>query len=139
MAIVVSKVKNKVFEYIPISERNSENPVKVKIRLIPKTERAKLEDALLKINPDGTFTFANATYVLEMFRRGVVDIEGLLDENGNEIKVEKDADGYLTYEFIELLPDDFIQEVGNVIVSISKDPQNAELYLGNQNVQEGEG
>ena len=130
MALKVSKLTKREFTYIPIEEREEKNPVKFIIRLLPKMVRAKLEDSLLKINQDGTFAFANATYVLEMFKRGVVDIQGLVDEDGKEIKVEKTPDGHLTDEFIEMLPDELIQEVGNVIISIAKDPKNANFYLG---------
>ena len=129
MAIVVQKIKTKEFKYIPVDERESENPVVFKLRLVPKTERAKLEDGLLKISQDGTFNFANATYILEMFKRGVVDIEGLVDEEGNLIKVKKEH-GVIADSFIEMLPDELIQEVGNVIIAISKDPKNYKIYLG---------
>ena len=132
MAIVVKKVKNKEFTYIPVDERKEKNPVKFKIRLINKINRAKLEDGLLKINQDGTFNFANVSYIIEMFKLGVINIEGLVDEEGKKIKVPKDENGYITDGFIEMLPDSLIQEVGNVIIAISKDPNNADVYLGNE-------
>ena len=132
MAITVTKIKKREFDYIPVEERNEKAPVIFKLRLVPKAERARLEDGLLKINQDGTFNFANASYILEMFRRGVEDITGLKDEDGKEIKVEKDGNGYISYDFVEMLPDELIQEVGNVIIAISKDPKNYKVYLGQE-------
>jgi len=130
MAIKVVKQEKREFTYIPIEERGSENPVKVIFKPLTKSERAALEDKLIRINPDQTMTVANATYILEVFKTAVVDIQGLIDENGNEVKPKKEH-GVLAQEFIEMLPDDFIQEVGNVIIAVSKDPQNADVYLGN--------
>jgi hypothetical protein len=130
MAIKVVKQEKREFTYIPVEERGSENPVKVIFKPLTKSERAALEDKLIRINPDQTMTVANATYILEVFKTAVVDIQGLIDENGNEVKPKKEH-GVLAQEFIEMLPDDFIQEVGNVIIAVSKDPQNADVYLGN--------
>ena len=129
MAIKVVKQTKKEYEYIPVAEREEENPVKVIIRPLTKTERAKLEDKLVRMNQDQSISIANATYILEIFRLGVVDIKGLVDEDGKEVKVEK-VNGILTQEFVDMLPDEFVQEVGQVIVAISKDPQNADMYLG---------
>ena len=130
MAIKVVKQEKKEFTYIPVEERGSENPVKVVFKPLTKAERAALEDKLIRINPDQTMTVANATYILEVFKTAVVDIQGLIDEEGKEVKPKKEH-GVLAQEFIEMLPDDFIQEVGNVIIAVSKDPQNADIYLGN--------
>ena len=131
MAIKVVKQIKKEYEYIPVAEREEKNPVKVIIRPLMKTERAKLEDKLVRMNQDQSISIANATYILEVFRLGVVDIKGLVDEEGKEVKVEKE-NGVLTQEFVDMLPDEFVQEVGQVIVAISKDPQNADMYLGKE-------
>ena len=130
MAITVTKIKKKEFDYIPVDERTEKTPVVFKLRLVSKSERARLEDGLLKINQDGTFNFANASYILEMFRRGVTDIVGLKDENDKKIDIEKDGNGYISYDFMEMLSDELIQEIGNVVIAISKDPKNYKVYLG---------
>ena len=74
-------------------------------------------------------TFASASTNIETFQRGVTNWVNLLDENGKQIKPDK-MNGMLTDDAINILPIDIITEVANVIVGITKDPDNADIYIG---------
>jgi len=129
MAITVVSKKQE-YEYIPISERLSDKPVKFKFRPLTKEEKAKLEDRLIIMSPDQDIYIANASFLIGAIRLALLDVENLFDENGKEIKPTFE-NGQVSLSFIELLPDEIVQELGQVIVSVSKDPANADLYLGN--------
>ena len=129
MAIKIS-TKKETYTYIPISEREEKKPSSFIFKLLSKTEQAKLEDNIMKFDPQGqSITLANASYLLNAIKMSLKDIKNILDDEGKEIKLVI-KDGMVTDDFIEMLPDSVLQELGNVIISVSKDPANADLYLG---------
>ncbi len=129
MALTVSTKPVKTYEYIPLSERGEEKPFTINIRPLTKREYALIEDKIAKFYRDETMTFASASTNIETFQRGVTGWNNLLDENGKQIKPDK-MNGMLTDDAINLLPIDIITEVANVIVGITKDPENTDIYLG---------
>jgi len=130
MAIKVVKTKEE-YEYIPVSERGEKNPATFVIRPLSKSEQAKLEDRVLNIDSAlGTISMANASFLLNAFILGVKDIKNIVDENGKEIKPVITENG-IDIGFLDLLPDEIIKEVAEVIINISKNPQDADVFLGN--------
>jgi len=131
MALKVSKKLQKEYRYIPIIERDSEKPTIFIIRVLSKKEKAELEDNLVSINQvNQSMKIANSSFIIGAVKKGLVRVENLLDEDGKSIEVKRDSNGEISDEFLDLLPDEIINELGNVIIAISKDPNNAELYLG---------
>ena len=131
MALKVSKRLQKEYRYIPLIERDSEKPTTFIIRVFSKKEKAELEDNLVSINQiNHLMKIANSSFIIGAVKRGLVRVENLLDEDGKPIEVKRDSNGEVSDEFLDLLPDEIINELGNVIIAISKDPNNAELYLG---------
>jgi len=130
MAITLIKKKQE-YTYIPVSEREEKNPVKFIFRLLTKEEKAKLEDKLVLVNNDQTINIANASYLLGAIKIALKKVENLLDENGEQVKI-KFIHNQVSDEFLDMLPDEILQELCQVIVSVSKDPVNADIYLGNK-------
>ena len=129
MAIRV-KHYEKQYEYIPLEDRNSENPTVFVFRRLSHEEMAKLEDNLITMYQDQSVTIKNASYLLNVIRLALVDVKNLLDENGKEIKLTFDDEGLVSSDFIELLPSDLLLELGSTIANVSKFPNMADVYLG---------
>ena len=128
MAIKAIK-RESSYTYIPLEERGEEKPTTFTFRLLTKEEKAKLEDKLVKVNQDETINISNSSYILGAFRLCVDKVENFIDEKGAEIPVRKSG-GLVSEEFMNLLPDEVITEIGNVIINISKNPAQASLFLG---------
>ena len=128
MAIKVSQGKTKTYKYVPLSEREDEKPFSVTIRPLSSRELAILEDKLIKVSKDETISFNSGSFNWDVCKHGIVDWENLTDEKGKQVAI-KVKDGLVTDESLNKLPLYIITEVAGVITSISKDPENAELFI----------
>jgi len=128
MAIKAVK-RESIYKYIPLEERGEKQPTTFHFKLLTKEEKAKLEDKLVKVNQDETINISNASYILGAFKLCVEKVENFIDESGAEVPVTKDK-GLVSNSFLDMLPDEIITEVGNVIINISKNPQQASIFLG---------
>lgn len=129
MALTITKTVD-TYEYIPMIERDAEAPFTVKISRILPRQFTILEDKMAKINKDESISFTTGSFNWEVIKKGVVGWENLLDDTGKTIKCSKSGAGEALDASLNLLPMSIITEVANVIVGISKDPENAEAYLG---------
>lgn len=130
MALVVKK-SQETYEYVPLTERNEENPFTVIIKRLPPRQFTILEDKMAKINQDESISFTTGTFNWSVIKKGLIDWSNMLDENNKPIYPNKNGTGELLDTTLDLLPMDIISEIANVIVGISKDPDNADIYLGN--------
>ncbi len=89
-----------------------------------------LEDKMAKINKDESISFTTGSFNWEVLKKGTTGWDNLLDEKGKEVKPNKNGQGEILDSSLDLLPLSIITEIANVIVGISKDPDNAEVYLG---------
>jgi len=132
MAIKINKEqRNITYKYIPIMERGEKDPFTVEIRPLTSKELIEIEDKMIKMNKDESISIATGTYHWEVCKKGIVDWSNFLDENNKEIQIKKNIYG-VEDEILNLLPISLITEIGNVIVGISKDPENAKIYLGQE-------
>ncbi len=129
MALTTQKTA-KDYEYVPIIERDSENPFTVKLKRIMPRQFTILEDKMAKINKDESISFTTGTFNWEILKKGVTGWDNLLDGEGKDVRCAKNGQGEVLDNSLDLLPLSIITEVANVIVGISKDPENAEVYLG---------
>jgi len=130
MAITIKKTQE-TYEYIPLIERGEEKPFTAIIKRLPPRQFTILEDKMAKINQDESISFTTGTFNWAVIKKGIVDWRNMLDENGKEIYPLKNGKGELLDETLDLLPLDLITEIANTVVGISKDPDNANIYLGN--------
>jgi len=130
MAITIKKSPH-TYEFVPLSERGESEPFTVTIKVLPPRQFTILEDKMAKINQDESISFTTGTFNWSVIKKGLVDWDNMLDEDGKQIRAAKNGKGELLDESLDLLPLDIITEIANTIVSISKDPDNADLFLGN--------
>lgn len=132
MGLTVSTKKNEVFEYVPSDFRGQENPFTLKIKRIDPKTFAQLEDGLTKINQeDSTIIFASGSFNWNVARRGIVGWENISDENNKPIKFGTDSANLISEQTLSLIPMEIIAEVATTIASITRSPENTELFLGN--------
>jgi len=131
MPLVVSTKKNESFEYTPIMSRGEDEPFTLTIKRIDSRSFAKLEDGLTKINQeDATISFASGSFNWSVIKRGVSGWSNVTDSDGAQVKFKKDANGFMDDSCIEMMPLDMITEVATTIASITRNPENTDLYLG---------
>jgi hypothetical protein len=129
MAITIKK-QQETYEYIPLIERGEKEPFTVIIKRLPPRQFTILEDKMAKINQDESISFTTGTFNWAVIKKGIVDWKNMLDENGKPIYPAKAGSGELLDTTLDLLPMDLITEIANSIVGVSKDPENASIYLG---------
>jgi len=128
MAIFANTKSKEEYKYVPISERGEKKPFTVTLRRLTPKEFTFIEDKIARYNQDTTITFNTGTFNWEIVKKGVIDWENLLGEDKRPIKPGIGKDGVLD-ESLNLLPMDIITEIATVISNITKDPENAKIYL----------
>jgi len=129
MAIKIVK-REEEYKYIPVEERDVENPTTFYFKPMTKEQKARLEDKLVKVNSDETVNVANATYILNAVKLCLIKVENLLDEEGKPVEIERCKDGTVCGYWLDLLPEDIVTELGQTIINVSKYPDKASLFLG---------
>ncbi len=138
MALTVSTAKSpQTYEYVPLIERGEKNPFTVTVRRLTPKEFSFIEDKMARINQDQSVSFTTGTFNWEIVKKGIVGWTNLLDEDGKEVKPVK-VEGGIADSSLNLLPMDIITELANVIVGLTKDPDNAHLYLAEDETEEAE-
>lgn len=118
-------------EYVPITQRGTENPFSVTIRQLKPQELAKLDDTLTQINSDQSLTLKAGQFSYNILRVGIVNWSNLTYE-GKSIGITKNPVGdAVTDESLNRLPPLIVEELADLIVNISRHPQSANVYLGN--------
>ena len=129
MALKINK-SEETYEYIPLSERGDEAPFTVKLKRILPRQFTILEDKMAKINKDESISFTTGSFNWEVLKKGVTGWVNMIDEDGKDIKCLKSGAGEVLDNSLNYLPLTIITEIANVLTGISKDPDNAEVYLG---------
>jgi hypothetical protein len=128
MALLVKKIKE--YEYIPLDFREDDKPFKIVFKPLTASQLASLEDNLIELNTsNNTMTIKAGTYDLNVLRYSILRWENVLDENGNPISLNV-TNGIVSDDSLELIPITLRSELSGVISSVSKDIDNADLYLG---------
>ena len=133
MAITTKRKQQDSYEYVPLSERDDKKPFTIKLKRIMPRQFTILEDKMARINADESISFTTGSFNWEVLKKGTTGWSNLLDEDGKDIRPAKNGQGEILDNSLDLLPLSIITEIANVIVGISKDPENAEVYLGTSN------
>ena len=131
MALFVYKDKQHTF--VPFSERGKEDAFTVTLKPLDARTLAKLEDGYVVFgggNEAESVSLQQGSYNFKALKYGIVSWENLTDGE-KEYPVKKNAKGEVLDECLALLPSSIVTEIANVIVAISKFPENAEVILGN--------
>ena len=127
MALNVSKNQTSEFSYTPIKERNEKQPFSVKFKLLDLLTLADIQDSALTIKEGKGYEINVNKQNLEALRHGLIGWENISDGK-SEIKF-RIVHGLASMECLEYIPQEFRSEIGNIILSVSKDPRDADVLL----------
>lgn len=131
MAITFNKKLAEGFTYVIEDEKGEKKPFSVIINPIDSVRLVTLEDGLLKRSQDNSLSIATGSYNVSMCRNAITGWQNLTDPDGKEINITLDTKGYISLESLEMLPTSAINEIAGVIVSVSQDPKNIQLFSDN--------
>ena len=129
MAIKVTKHPKEGYEYIPESERGEENPFTVWLKPIGAKALLHLEDSLVQRKGQDSLIFAQNTFEYKVVQLGLVNWKNIFDENGQQVKLKKNADGVVAEESLDPLPQQIIKELAVIISSITRDPSTVQIFF----------
>ncbi len=119
------------WDYIPVSEREQKEPFTVVVKPLGIRKMAKLEDGYVLVKEGEGVALNQGTYNTKAVKAGIVSWKNLKDDKGKEYPAKFSSKGEVLDESLNLLPPSIIAELANVIVSISKYPEDAEVLTGN--------
>lgn len=126
MALNAGKPKKTRYTYIPLIERNSENPFSVTFELLPISVLADIQDSALTIKEDNKGFAINVNKQnLNALRHGLKDWDNINDDEEAPLVFIVKA-GLASMDSLEYIPQELRTEIGNVILKASEDPRNAE-------------
>jgi len=128
MAIIATPKAQTTYNYVPMTERGEKKPFTAIVKRLSTKEYTFIEDKIARFNQDQSITFNTGTFNWEIVKKGLVDWENLTDEKGKQIKIVVGSEGVLDSS-LNLLPLDIITELATLIVNLTKDPENASMYL----------
>jgi len=128
MALKIT-TKTEEYDYIPLSERGEDSPFTVKLRRLTPKEFAFVEDKMIKMYGDMSMSYSTGSYNWAIVKKGIVDWKNLVDDKNKPVKPVIGSEG-ITDDSLNLLPTEIITELANVITGITKDPEQAKLFLG---------
>ncbi len=128
MALVIKKSNEDTLKYIPVLERDEETPAIFEVRRIPQREFAKLEDKLARVYNDQSIGLSTATFNYGVVKLGLVSWENINDEYGRPITPEKTKEGVFKDDYINMIPQQILNELAEVIASITRDPESIDIF-----------
>jgi len=128
MALKLTKAKLKTdFEYVPLSEKGTENPFTVLFDSIGLDSLAELQDAAIRVSKDGEYNISLNTLNYEVLKLAITGWKHV-EADAGPIRFKRDNKG-ATDSSLVLIPADMRSEIATIIIEVSKDLPNAEEYL----------
>ena len=128
--------QKKEYDFIPVSERGQDEPFTVVLQPLGVRQMAKLEDGYVLIHNDssaqsqGSISLNQGSYNTRALKAGIVSWRNLKDGAGVDYPARKSGNGEVLDESLNLLPPAVLTEIANVIVAISKYPEDADTLVG---------
>jgi len=117
MALVI----NKTTEY---------NPFSIKFKPLTTKQLAVLEDSVVSLKTTGDMSLAQGSFNYKTVKASLISWSNVIDPNGAEVTPEFAANGEVKDESLDLIPPPVFTELANVIIGVSKNPNEAQAYLG---------
>jgi len=127
MALNINTDIKTTYDYVPLSERDDKTPFTVTIRRLPIKILTEIQDAAITIRESGGYEYNVNKQVLTALEYGLVGWDNITD--GKKPIKFRIVNGKADVETLEYLPEDLRVEIGNVILAITRDPNNAEEIL----------
>jgi len=138
MALVLNNVKlEDEYEYIPESQREEDKPFTVRFKRIPLNKLAELQDESIGIRQSGTYTININSQHYTALKLALIGWSNIMDGK-KELKF-RIVHGVASDESLEILPTELRTEIASVIIEVSKDPANADVYLTDKDNEDTDG
>jgi len=128
MALIYNEKLAEGFNYTIEDGRNGNKPFSVTINPVDSVQLVILEDGLVKRGEDNSVSFSTGSYNVSLCRNSLTAWENMLDQEDKLINIQLDARGYISRESLKMLPQHVISEIAGVILSVSQDPKNIQLF-----------
>jgi len=128
MALVINKTTE--YNYTPIGERGEDKPFSIKFKPLTTKQLAVLEDSVVSLKTTGDMSLAQGSFNYKTVKASLISWSNVIDPNGAEVTPEFAANGEVKDESLDLIPPPVFTELANVIIGVSKNPNEAQAYLG---------
>ncbi len=129
MALIITKQEE--YTYIPLTERGDKKPFTVTFKRLDVRALAALEDGFVNLKGENNISLQQGSYNYKAVKTGITSWINLTDgKTDYPVKTNKRSE--VLDECLDLLPANMLTEIATVIVGVSKDPANAEDFLGNE-------
>ena len=128
MAITVNATPTKGYKYIPLSERESEQPFTVYIRPLITRDLLDLEDRMIQRKGEEVMV-AQGIFSFRIAQQGIIAWENILDEEGKQVTLNSTLDGTPDDGSIGKIPVEYLLEISSVISAITRDPANIQIFF----------
>jgi hypothetical protein len=128
MAIIYDKTLEEGFKYISEDQRSEKVPFYVVIKPIDSVRLVTLEDGLLKRDADNSLSLSTGSYNVSLCKNAIVGWGGLQDAKGKDLEIQLDPRGYISNESLSKIPTMYINDIANVIASVSQDSANIQIF-----------
>ena len=131
MALVLNKViLEEEYEYIPESQKGEDKPFTVKFKRIPLDKLAELQDESIGIRQSGTYTININSQHYNALKLSLIGWDNIMD--GKKPLKFRILRNLASDESLEMIPTEIRTEIASVIIEVSKNPADADLYLNGE-------
>lgn len=132
--IKISKVPKEGYKYIPLSERDQENPFSVMVKPLTSKQLMTLEDKVVR--RDGQeLTFSSGEFSFNVCKLTIISWENIEDSDGQPLVIKLNSEATVTDLSLGYIPSEIITEIANVVTSVSRDPGKAQIYFGTEETE----
>lgn len=124
------------FKYVLIADRKDENgedeknPITFEFKPLNQKQLAKIQDSIITYKEGfKEMSISQNSVNVEIVQSQIIGWENIVDENGKEVKFDKKIG--VTEDILAFIGSEGIAELGNVILNVSKFPDDADSHLGN--------
>ena len=136
MALVINRTTE--YKYTPISERGEDKPFLIKFKPLTTKQLAILEDSVVSLKTSGDMSLAQGSFNYKTVKAALITWDNVIDSKGEEVKPMFASNGEIKDESLDLIPPPVFTELANVIIGVSKNPNEAQAYLGTTELFDGE-
>lgn len=128
MALNISKTSfDSEYTYIPLAERGEDKPFSVTFNRIPLDKLAVIQDDAITVKQSGAYALNINSQYYNILKFALTGWENITE--GKKAIKFRIVHGVASNESLEILPSDIRAEIASVILDVSRDPSNADVYL----------
>ncbi len=129
MAIKVHRIPAEGYKLIPESEKNEKQPFTVWIKPIGAKALLDLEDNLVQRKEGDALVFAQNVFEYKVVQLGLLNWDNVFDEDNKKVELQFNADGTVSEQSLDPLPQNIIRELATIIAAITRDPSTISIFF----------